>query len=100
MPDEYTEVTHSCRDIVDAFDFIKVSVQAFWADIGGDVLEVFAAPGLLDGRFADIGSENLHGKSDAGFLQILQQLDGNRISLFSRRASWHPDPYHPAFRSI
>src|SRR5438128_3330906 len=85
-------VADDLRDLVAAFRSGEEPRQSLRRDRGHGGVRVCAAAGLFDGRFTDIGSENLERNAHLRVVQEFHQADGDRISFLARGASRHPDP--------
>ena len=92
VPGKNAYVTDGLRNLVPAFRSGEEPRQSLRRDMGQRGVRVRAGAGLFDGRFADIGGENLERKAHFRVVQELHQADGDRISLLARGAPRHPDP--------
>ena len=70
MPGKDAHLAQVLVDLVAAFDLREIAVQALMGKVRRNVLEVPAGAGLFDCRLADIGSEDLHRKGGARFVQV------------------------------
>ena len=100
VPGKNAHVADGLRDLALAFRSSEEAFQPLRRDMCQLGVRVDAGAGFFDGRFADIGGENLERNPHFRVFQKFRQADSNRIGLFARGAPRHPDPYGISGNSV
>src|SRR5262249_46329247 len=97
---EDTHITNGFADLIAAIGITEEAPETFWADIHGDTFRIDSRSRPLDDVLANVSRKDLDLRTTGDVSEVLEQGDGQRISLFSGRTARNPDTNRSIGRAI